>query len=68
MRQGCPLSFFFIFEDFIYFIFRVRRGEGEREGEKYQCVVASHMSPTGDLAPNPVMCPNWESNQRPFGS
>ena len=31
---------------FIYF----REGkEGEREGEK-QCVVASHMPPTGDLA------------------
>ena len=26
------------------------------------------MPPTGDLAHNPAMCPNWESNQRPFGS
>ena len=24
--------------------------------------------PTGDVAPNPGMCPDWESNQRPFGS
>ena len=25
-------------------------------------------SPLGDLARNPGMCPDWESNQRPFGS
>ena len=47
----------------IFFLFSFERGEGEREGEK--CVVASHLSPTGDLA---CMCPGWESNQRPFGS
>ena len=29
------------------FIFRERGREGEREGEKHQCVVASHMPPTG---------------------
>ena len=54
---------------FIYlFIFREGGREGEREGEKYQCVVASHMAPTGDLACNPNMCPDWESNRGPFGS
>ena len=44
----------------------LQRGEGkdkEREGGKYQCVVASHMAPTGDLARNPGTCPDWESNQ-----
>ena len=41
---------------------------GEREGEKHQCVVAFHVSPTGDLACNPSICPNWELNQQPFGS
>ena len=25
------------------------------------------MPPTGDLARNPGICPDWESNQRPFG-
>ena len=32
-------------------------------------MVASH-TPThaGDLAHNPGMCPDWESNQQPFGS
>ena len=41
--------------------------EGEKEGEKHQCVVASHMDPTGDLAHNPDMCPDWELNWWPFG-
>ena len=31
--------------------------EGEREGEKHQCVAASCMPHTGDLAHNPSMCP-----------
>ena len=35
---------------------------------KYQCVAASCMPPTGDLAHNPGMCPDWGLNQRPFGS
>ena len=50
---------------FIYlFIFRERGKEGER-GEKHQCVVGSCVSPTGDMAWNPGMCPDWELNQRP---
>ena len=52
----------------ILFIYFLERGRvGEREGKKYQCVVASHAPPTGDLARNPGMCPDWELNQRPFG-
>ena len=39
-----------------------------REGKKHQCVVASHATPTGDLARNLGMCTDWESNQWPFGS
>ena len=31
-------------------------------------MVASHMPPTGDLAHNAGMCPEWELNRRPFGS
>ena len=27
--------------------------EGERKGEKRQCVVVSHVAPTGDLARSP---------------
>ena len=40
------------------FIFRVRGREEEREGEKPQYVVASHVAPTGDLACNPGMFPD----------
>ena len=43
----------------ILFIFREGR-EGEK-GEKYHCVVASCMPPTGDLARKPGACPDWES-------
>ena len=52
----------------ILFIFRERGQEGEREGEKHQWMVASHVALTGALACNPGMCPDWESNQQPFGS
>ena len=31
-------------------------------------MVASQAPPTVDLALNPGMCPDWELNQRPFGS
>ena len=51
---------------FIY-LFIESGEEGEREGEKHQCVVASRVPPTGDLAHNPGMCPDWESNRRPLG-
>ena len=59
----CFLFFsFLILKDFIYLF--LERGE---EGEKYQCVVVFRTPPTGGLAPNPGMCPDWESNQWPFG-
>ena len=35
---------------FRFYLFRERGREGEREGQKHQCVVASHVPPTGDLA------------------
>ena len=53
----------------IVFIFLKQDYAIEKEGEeKHQCVVASHMLSTGDLACNPGMCSDWESKQRPFGS
>ena len=64
--------FFFFFKQVFFrfrlFIFKERGREGEREGEKHQCVVASRAPSTGYLAWNPGMCPHWESNQQPFGS
>ena len=59
--------YFYFFKDFIYFFFRERGKEGEREGEKHQWVIVPHASPTGDPAHNPGMCPDWESNQQSFG-
>ena len=59
---------FFFKKRFYLFTFRERGRGGEREGEKHQCAVASHTPLTGDLVRNPGMCPDWESNRRPFGS
>ena len=56
------MSYFFILLK-ILFIFRERGKEGEREEGKHRCVVASRTPPAEDLACNPGMCPDWESNQ-----
>ena len=66
--QGLATILFSLLKVLFVFIFRERGREGEREGEKHQCVVASCMPPTGDLARNPGMCPDWELNQRTLGS
>ena len=58
---------FFFFFRLYSFIYLERGREGEREGEKHQCVVASQVPPTGDLAHNPVICPDGELKQRLFG-
>ena len=40
------------------------RGEGrEKEGEKHQCVVASRVSPSGDLARKAGLGPDWVLNR-----
>ena len=63
-HPGNAYVFFFL----IFYLFLERGREGEREGEKHQCVVVSHGGPTGDLALNLGMCSDWESNRQPFGS
>ena len=62
--------YFYLFLKKRFYLFIFQRGgrEGEREGEKHQCVVASYTPPPEDLAHNPGMCPDWESNQQTFGS
>ena len=60
--------FFFFFSPLRFYLFIFREGKGEREGEKHQCVVASRALPTEDLACNPGMFPDWESDQQPFDS
>ena len=49
----------------MYFIFRQRGREGERGRET--SMVTYCVPPAADLAHNPGMCPDGESNQRPFG-
>ena len=51
------------FKDFIYLFLETGKGRRKRR-EKHQCVVASGVPPTGHLACNPGMWPNWELNQR----
>ena len=62
------MGIYFLKRFYLCMIFSKRGREGEREGEKHQCVVVSCEPSTGDLACNPDICPDWESNQWPFGS
>ena len=48
--------FFFFLEIFIY-LFLERGSEGEREGEKRQCVLASHAPPYWGPGPQPKHVP-----------
>ena len=64
------VSFCFVIEIYIVgFFFRfylfISRERG-RKGEIHWCVVASCMPPTGDLACNPDLCTDWESNWQPL--
>ena len=72
LTEGLLVSLFMTQVRLFFFfkiLFLLDRGEGrEKEGEKHQCVVASPTPPTGALACNPGTCPDWESNQRAFGS
>ena len=68
MMTKCESGTYFLFLNILFIYFREREKEGEREGQKHQCVVASHAPHTGNLAHNPGMGPDWESNQQPFGS
>ena len=57
----------FIFKIYLFiFIFRERGREGERGGEKHQCVCLLGAL-INDLACNPGMCPDWELNWQCFG-
>ena len=64
-----PQLFYF---NFIFFYFQ-REGEKKREGENHWCEretsigCLSH-SPNKDRTWDPCICPDWESNWRPFTS
>ena len=61
-------DFIYLFFEIIFIYFLERGREEQREGEKHQCVVASRVPSTGDLAHNLGTCPDWESKWQPFGS
>ena len=66
--RNCQTGFFFL--RFYLFLERGKEREEERETnisvrEKYQ-LIASHTPPTRNLACNPGMYSDWESNQQPF--
>ena len=50
------------------FIFRGEGREKEREGQKHQCVAASHVPLLGTWLETQACALDWESNQRTFGS
>ena len=56
----------FFLKDFIYLL--LERGERREKEERNISVVASCIPANGNLACNPVMCPDWESNRQLFGS
>ena len=62
--------FCFVLFGGVVLFFRGRKGErvGEKHPWEIHWSVASRTPPTGDLAWNPGLCPDWELNQRPFGS
>ena len=65
---GSPDTSLFLKIFYLLFFFRERGREGEKDREKHQYVVAFRGLPTGDLADNPSMCLDWESNLRAFAS
>ena len=52
---------YLFFKRFYLFILE-RGGEGEREGEKHQCVVASRAPPTGTWPATQACALEWELN------
>ena len=60
--KGVQPVFCFVLKIFIFSF--LERGEG-REKEREKNI---NQLPLADLARNPGMCPDWESNQHPFSS
>ena len=59
LKKTLSIFYYFYFQlNFIYLFLESRR-EGERGRETLKCGSLSR-APTGDLACNPSMCPDWE--------
>ena len=57
----------YFLKDCIYFIFREGKG-GRKRGRETSHGCPSHAPNWGSGLSNSGMCPDWELNQRPFGS
>ena len=65
----CDIKIYGLFLKIFYFIYFWTEGKGRRKrGREISVYGCLHTPPTGDLAHNPGMCPDWGSNQWPFGS
>ena len=65
--QGRDLNYNLLKIHIFIYLFLEQEGEGGRKRQReHQRVVDSLTPPTGYLAHNGGMCPDWESNQRPF--
>ena len=62
----CKVLNLLFFEDFIYLFSET--GEGREKGRETSIGYTSCTPPTGDLAGNPGMCSDLESNLQPFSS
>ena len=61
----CSFPYSFFFFKIFYFLWTEGKGRRTRGRETSMCGCLLH-APTGDLACNAGMCPDWEFNQRPF--
>ena len=65
-----PKSYLLLFKKILFIYLFLERGEGkekDREGNINVWLLLTHPH-AGDLVCNLGFCPDWESNQRPFGS
>ena len=73
-RKALLAPFYFIIIIFLtcfkilFVFFFLERGQGKEGGRGTSVSGCLLHAPTGDLACNPGMCPDWQLNQRPFGS
>ena len=62
------MSFLFDIVLLLIYLLIYREVKGERKRRRETSIGASCSGPTRDGTSNPGICPNWESNQKPFSS
>ncbi|KAF6099831.1 hypothetical protein HJG60_011562 [Phyllostomus discolor] len=69
--RGCSRTLFFCVFCSMYLFLERREGrekQRERNISMREISITSCTPPTGDLARNPGMCPDWKLNRQPFAS